>query len=81
MIRTRYEIIETNENLRDEIMSRIMSEHLMQGIAYFCLIESQRSSSPEEMTTFMGLSDVSFTERFCEAVVDLEEKGLIRKAA
>ncbi len=80
MIKNKYEITEMNENIWDDIMSRVMSEHLMQGIAYFCLMESQRSAGPEDMTTFMGLSDITFTERFCEAVVDLEEKGLIRKA-
>ncbi len=79
MIRTKYEVIEKNEDLRDDILSLVMTEHLMQGIAYFCMMESGESVRPDEMTTFLGLSDVAFTERFYEAVVDLEAKGLVRK--
>jgi predicted transcriptional regulator len=77
----KYEIVEKDERERDRLLSLIMGKHLVQGIAYFCLVESHKPMSPAEMTEFLGLSDTSHTERFNEAVADLVTKGLIRKAS
>ena len=76
---SKYEIVEQNAEAREELLSLIMGKHLVQGIAYFCLVESHKPMSPDEMTEFLGLSDVSHTERFNEAVADLVAKGFIRK--
>ena len=78
MVKFRYEIVECDTNAREEILSQVIGQHLMQGIAYFCLLESGKPMYPKDMTEFLGLTDSGFTERFCEAVVDLAERGLVR---
>lgn len=80
MTETKYEILETDEEAQDEILSQIMPSHLIQGIAYFCLVESGNAMSPADMTEFLGVSDSWYTERFEDAVERLLDKGLIKKA-
>jgi hypothetical protein len=76
---TKYEIVEKDGEAQDEILSHMMPRHLIQGIAYFCLVESGNAMSPNDMTEFLGVSDSWYTERFEEAVNRLVEKGLIRE--
>jgi hypothetical protein len=77
---TKYDIVETDAEAQDEILSQIMPSHLIQGIAYFCLVESGNAMSPADMTEFLGVSDSWYTERFEDAVERLIEKGLIKQA-
>ena len=79
MAETKYEITERDHEVRDEILSHMMPRHLIQGIAYFCLVESGNPMSPADMTEFLGVSDAWYTERFEDAVNRLVEKGLIKK--
>lgn len=79
MLETKYEIVEEDTEIRDDILSDIMPRHLVEGIAYFCLVESGEAMSPTDMTDFLGVSDSWYTERFSEAVKRLIEKGLIRE--
>ncbi len=77
MIKVRYEIAD-NGAPREDVLTNVISQNLMQGIAYFCLLESGIPMYPGDMTEFLGLTDKAFTERFCEAMVDLAERGLVR---
>jgi hypothetical protein len=79
LLETKYEIIEEDTEIRDEILSNIMPRHIVEGIAYFCLVESGEAMSPTEMTKFLGVSNSWYTERFSEAVKRLVDKGLIRE--
>ncbi|MEE8470301.1 MAG: hypothetical protein V3S51_03125 [Dehalococcoidia bacterium] len=81
MAETRYEIVEEDKEARDELLSEIMPRHLLEGIAYFCMVESGEPMSPADMTDFLGVSDSWYTERFSEAVRKLIGKGLIREVA
>lgn len=74
----KYDIIEKNKKIRDQTLSLMMGKHLVQGIAYFCLIESGQPMSPRDMTQFLKLSDKSYINSFNQAVLDLVEKGLVQ---
>lgn len=79
MIEAKYQIVEKDAETRDDILSHIMPKHLIQGIAYFCLVESGNPMSPADMTDFLGVSNLWYTERFEEAVNKLVEQGLIKE--
>ncbi len=81
MTAKRYEIIEQDKQIRDHTMAMMMGRHLVQGIAYFCLVEADKPMSPADMTKFLRLSDQSYTESFNQAVLDLVAKGLIKEIA
>ncbi len=76
----KYELVEQDHEKRDEILSYMMFQHLMQGVAYFCLVESHHPMSTEDMMDYCRMKDPAFTEKFDEAVCELVEKGLVRQA-
>lgn len=75
----KFELVEEDAEARDELLSFIMVRHLMQGVAYFCMVESGRPMSPADMTAFLGVSDSWYTQKFEEAVQELVKKGLVRE--
>ncbi len=79
MLEAKYEIVEQDGERRDEILSYMMFKHLMQGVAYFCLVEGRKPMSPSEMTEFCRLKDPAYTEKFNQAVAELVEKGFLRE--
>ena len=79
MTEKRYEIVEQDKQVRDQTMSMMMGKHLVQGIAYFCLVEAGKPMSPTDMTNFLQLKDQSYTESFKQAILDLVAKGLVRE--
>jgi len=75
----RYEIIDQHTQTHDDVLSYMMGKHLVQGIAYFCLLENRRPMSTSEMSRFLRLSDSLYIDRFNEAVTTLVQSGFIRE--
>ena len=78
MQEVKYEITEQDLHIRDQILSLIMGKHLVQGITYFCLVESGKPMSPYDITRFLKLSDQSYTYSINEAVGELVKQGLVK---
>jgi len=74
----KYEITEQDQQIRDQILSLIMGRHLVQGIAYFCLVESGKPMSPYDITRFLKLSNQSYTCSISKAVGELVKQGLVK---
>lgn len=80
MIEARYEIVEQDQEARDEILSYVMVRHLLQGVAYFCLVDSRRAMSPTEIREYLGLREPAYADKFNEALEALLGKGLVRQS-
>ena len=78
MQEVKYEIIEPDRQIRDQILSLIMGKYLVQGIAYFCLVEAGKPMSPYDITQFLRLSDQSYTQSINMAVGELVKQGLVK---
>lgn len=79
MIKTRYETIETGEDLQNGIFSPVISEQMMPAVAHICLMKMQKSSSPEEMRSLPYLSDADVMGRFYKTGIGFKDKRLIKK--
>lgn len=77
MIKTKYEVVEKNEDEQDTILSSLV-ENPTEGIAYMCL-RSGPAMSAGDIIQSLALSDSWFTGKFSEAVSVLCEKGLIKE--
>lgn len=77
MVERKYEVIERDEIIRDEIICSLV-EQPTQGVAYMCL-RSRGPMSASDIVQSLEISDVWLTEKYNQAVKRLAQKGLIRE--